>query len=119
MTDSGAAWLNLTAFGSSFAPGASRWSGKNSITFPPAFSVFSIASNTLNWLNVHAWQPSAKPLILQSSGIFDGGGPAFRPLSSAARTLDTLNPPPTHNIPTAAVTAHRHRTARRLSSTRD
>ena len=104
-TDSGAAWFHLTAFGSSFAPGASRWSGKNSMTFPPACSVFSIASKTLNWLNVHAWQPSAKPLILQSSGIFDGGGPAFRPPSSAARTLGTLKPP-TH-------AQHPHRRRRR------
>src|SRR5438094_2530029 len=40
------------------------------MTFPPACAVFSIASNTLNRLKVYAWQPMAKPPVLQSSGIF-------------------------------------------------
>src|SRR5262249_13560387 len=39
------------------------------MTFPPARSVISIASNTEKWLNDHAWQPMKYPFVLYSSGI--------------------------------------------------
>ena len=65
MTSSGASWSHFT-WG---WPGLSFWPGKNSITLPPAWAVFSIASNTVNRLKVYAWQPIAKAPLRYSSGI--------------------------------------------------
>src|SRR6185436_6744855 len=39
-----------------------------SISLPPACAVFSIASKTVNRVNVHAWQPMPQPPCLDSSG---------------------------------------------------
>ena len=43
--------------------------GLCSITRPPALAVFSMASKAEKWLNIQAWQPMAKPLVLYSSGM--------------------------------------------------
>src|SRR5947209_16053814 len=66
MVSSEALWSQATAGSSllNFCP------GKNSITFPPAAAVFSIASKTVYRLNVYAWQPMKNPPVLYSSGIF-------------------------------------------------
>src|SRR5688572_19737270 len=57
-------WLNL-----SFGSPEKRWPGNSSMTLPPACFVFSIASKTVNLLNVYAWHPAAKPDVLYSSGM--------------------------------------------------
>src|SRR6266852_1554048 len=39
------------------------------MTLPPQEAVFSIASKTVKWLKVYAWQPMKNPPVLNSSGI--------------------------------------------------